>query len=104
LIKIKQTLLSAKNKNQGLEEAGEDTDKKKRGGSISLISMFWQSMVAEMDNVEKKTSPMHLASMNESGDDEPRRRRSREQAIWMLQKSTINDDPDVYKKLYAQAR
>ena len=107
LFKIKQTLLSAKNKNQDSEEAGE-ADKIKRGRSISLISMFQQSMAAELDNVGKKTGPMPqaLASMHNGssgGGDEPRRRRSREQAIWVRQKSNIEDDPDVYKKLYSQA-
>ena len=108
LFKIKQTLLSAKNKNQDTEVAGEDADKIKRGGSISLISMFQQSMAAELDNVGKKTGPMPqaLASMHDGssgGGDEPRRRRSREHAIWVRQKSNIEDDPDVYKKLYSQA-
>ncbi len=107
LLKIKQMLLSAKNKEPGMGEVVEEDDKKKQGGSTSLISMFQQRLSAEMTQVEKssKSKPQALASMNDESSvsvDGPTRRRSVEKAIWMRHNSVIDDDPDVYKKLYAQ--
>jgi len=117
LAKIKETLLNAKNKQQGVEEVEENAGKKKREGSMSLLGMFQQSMEGEVNVVKKekeKGGSMALASMFDasseralgkslgSSEEEPTRRRSREQAIWMRHNSTIDDDPDVYKKLYAQ--
>eukprot|EP00984_Skeletonema_dohrnii_P003574 scaffold1212_cov79-Skeletonema_dohrnii-CCMP3373.AAC.1 len=117
LTKIKETLLNAKNKQQGVEEVEENAGKKKSEGSMSLLGMFQQSMEGEVNVVKKekeKRGSMQLASMFDasserqlgkslgSSEEEPTRRRSREQAIWMRHNSTIDDDPDVYKKLYAQ--
>ncbi len=107
LLKIKQMLLSATNKEQVMGEVVEDDDKKKRGGSISLISRLQQTLAAEMTQVEKNSKPMPpaLASMKDESSlsvDGPTRRRSVEKAIWMRHNSVIDDDPDVYKKLYAQ--
>eukprot|EP00985_Skeletonema_marinoi_P020087 scaffold11772_cov183-Skeletonema_marinoi.AAC.6 len=117
LTKIKETLLNAKNKQQGVEEVEENAGKKKREGSMSLLGMFQQSMEGEVNVVKKekeKGGSMPLASMFDasseralgkslgSSEEEPTRRRSREQAIFMRHNSTIDDDPDVYKKLYAQ--
>ena len=117
LSKIKETLLNAKNKQQGVEEVEENAGKKKHEGLMSLLEMFQQSMEGEVNVVKKekeKRGSMQLASMFDasseralgkslgSSEEEPTRRRSREQAIWMRHNSTIDDDPDVYKKLYAQ--
>ena len=86
LAKVKQTLLTTRNKQQGVEELEQDTGDEKRVGPVSLVSMFHQAS-------------MHDGSSG--GGDEPSWLRCREQAIWMRQESNIDDDPDVYKKLYA---
>ena len=105
LAKVKQTLLTTRNKQQGVEELEQDTGEEKRVGSVSLVSMLHQSMVG-VDNIDKQIGPIPqaLASMHDGssgGGGEPLWLRCREQAIWMRQESNIDDDPDVYKKLYA---
>ena len=88
LAKVKQTLLTNKNKQLGVDEVEEDTGEEKRVGPVSLVSM------------------LHQASMHDGssgGGDESSWLRCREQAIWMRRESNIDDDPDIYKKLYAQA-
>jgi len=60
LLKIKQMLLSSKNKEQGMEEVAENDDKKKRDGSVSLISIFQQSLAAETKKNAKISGQMPL--------------------------------------------
>ena len=99
LAKVKQTLLTTKNKQLGVDEVEEDTGEEKRVGSVSLVSMLHQSMVGEIGPIPQALASMHDGSSG--GSDEPSWLRCREQAIWMRQESNIDDDPDVYKKLYA---
>ena len=97
LAKVKQTLLTTKNKQLGVDEVEEDTGEEKRVGSVSLVSMLHQSMVGEIGPIPQALASMHDGSSG-GGDT---RLRCREQAIWMRQESNVDEEPDVYKKLYA---
>ncbi len=90
LLKIKEALPTfiAKNRQQN-KEVDNTAGKKKRAGSMSVMSMFQSSMEAEL----KRKPPAAEAAT---------RRMSRKEVIWA--KDSVNKGScDEYKKLYAPA-
>lgn len=91
LLKIKEALptIIAKNRHQ-TTEVDDTSKKKKRAGSMSVMSMFQQSMETELKKKDKKPA------------DAATRRMSRKEVIWVKDSVNLGSN-DEYKKLYAPA-